>query len=411
MSGRTLIVLLLLAAGTRLLWALLVPFEPVSDSKAYFLLASNIAEHGTYAFKVGDPSAYWAVGTAAIYAAGFWLFDTGPWVVITLNMLASLISVALLIHLGQLYYSKRAGILAALFFALWPITIQFVTVLNSELFFIALCLAALASWEAATRAQNGRGRLVWLIITGVVFAAACYVRPLALLFPIGLAVFDILRGSQTIFRAAQAMLVSILIMACLIAPWSQRNTELFGERVLISTNFGANFWMGNHRGSAGGYQPLPDRVKDLPETERSDILKAEAMEYVQEDWGRFALHVAKKLVLLHDRETIGVAWNEPALDQIVGPNIKSALKAVSTLYWYVMLAGGVIGIVLLYRFGPGLAVFISPPALAWIYFASVHAIIVIQDRYHMPSNPFIALLFAGGLSLWLENRSAQKASL
>ena len=56
----------------RLIWALLIPVEPVSDSAAYDMLARNIAEHGVFGFRPDEPSAYWAVGASGLAKVWSW---------------------------------------------------------------------------------------------------------------------------------------------------------------------------------------------------------------------------------------------------------------------------------------------------------------------------------------------------
>ena len=62
--------LAVLAAGMalRLIWALLIPVDPVSDSAAYETFAWTLVNDGVYGWSADQPSAYWAVGTSAIAA-------------------------------------------------------------------------------------------------------------------------------------------------------------------------------------------------------------------------------------------------------------------------------------------------------------------------------------------------------
>lgn len=390
-----------LALGLRLIWAALIPVEPVSDSNAYDNFARNIALHGVYGWTPEEPSAFWAVGPSAIYGLGYWLFGVDYGVVVALNVAASLAIVWLLHHLGRIYHSDTAGQIAALAFALWPLTIQFTTVLSSELFFMALSLGGLAAWEQTKR----DGRWVWWLVAGVLWAGASYVRPIALLLPITLAMAEVLRGSLSLRRALAGMVGTLVVMAMLIAPWSYRNTQLMGAPVLISTNFGVNFWMGNNPETTGGFQDPGPEFGRMDELVRAKILKDEAMAYIKAEPGAFVQRTLWKAVKLHERETIGVAWNERALWRLGGDPLLFATKVISTLYWYVMLLGGLIGMIWMIRRGPWLAGLFATPVIIWAYFTAVHAVIVIGDRYHMPAIPFIALLGAWAVAEFLDRRT------
>ena len=235
-------------------------------------------------------------------------------------------------------------------------------------------------------------------------AAAVYVRPIALLLPPILAMAGLLRGQMRLAQAVTAMVVTLAVMAMLIAPWTYRNYLTFDKPVLISTNFGVNFWMGNNPDSRGEYTPFGEHVVGLSETERSEVLLEKAKAYIRAEPGAFVQRTLIKALRLHDRETIGVAWNEKSLHRLGGDTGVFVAKFISTLYWYLMLCAGLAGAVWLCRRESLWKGLLAPPVIIWGYVTGVHAVIVISDRYHMPSIPFIALLGAGMTAAWLSGR-------
>lgn len=393
-----LLAVLLLGFTLRLIWALLIPVDPISDSFAYHTFASNIADHGVYGWTPDKPSAYWAVGPAAIYAAGYMLFGTGSGLsVVLVNMISSLVAIWCVHDLGKRWFSARVGLLAALILAIWPVTIQFTTVLASELHFIALTLAALSAWE---RAGFGGWGMFHLVLAGLLLGAATYVRPIALLIPVALVLAGILRTFRLswldLFKAA----VTTTLIFALVSPWSARNERVFDESVFISTNFWANFWMGNHPDTTGGYAPLPKETDNMSEIERSDYLKGLSLEALNDAPGAFVGRTIWKAVRLHERENIGVTWNQNAIAEKAGKTGVLAMKMISTGFWYFMLITALTGTVILARQGMGWRVFMAPPVWLWLYFTGVHAVIVVGDRYHMPAIPMIALLSAVTFASW-----------
>lgn len=384
--------ILLLGFALRLIWALLIPVNPVSDSFAYLTFATNIADHGVYGWAPDQPSAYWAVGPAAIYAGGYLVFGTGSALsVVVLNMMSSMAAIWFIYDLGRRWFGEREGQLAALLFAIWPLTIQFTTVLASELHFIALSLAAIAAWDRSGLDPRG---LVYLSLAGVMFAAATYVRPIALLIPAALAMATMIRTLRLSWREALKAVIATVLVIALVAPWSARNERVIGERTFVSTNFWANFWMGNNPDTTGGYEPLPEAVDGMSEVERSHYLKEVSVEHLRAAPLDFVWRTVWKAALLHERETIGVAWNTDAIEALVGTSGATFLKLISTGYWYLMLIAAVIGIVALVRRGDGWRVIVVQPVWLWLYFTGVHAVIVVGDRYHMPAIPMIAMLAA-----------------
>jgi 4-amino-4-deoxy-L-arabinose transferase-like glycosyltransferase len=387
-------IILLIALVLRLAWALFIPVDPVSDSGAYEIFATNIADHGVYGFRPDVPGAYWAVGPAAIYAAAYLVFGTGSAVgVVTVNLISALAVVWLLHDLGRRWFGESEGRIAALLFAVWPVAIQFTTVLASEVHFMALTLAGLAAWD---RVRMGAG-LVWIVAAGLAFGAATYVRPIALLIPAALAVAAILRAPRASVPAILKAAVATALIFAVVAPWSARNERVFGEPVFMSTNFWPNFWMGNHPGTNGHYMSLPAEVAEMGEIERSNYLKEVSIAHLREDPGGFVWRTIWKSVRLHERETIGVAWNEAGIVALAGSTGLTALKLLSTGFWYAVLLAALWGVVVLVRGRGGWATLLSVPVWLWLYFTGVHAVIVIGDRYHMPAIPMIALLAAVAL--------------
>jgi 4-amino-4-deoxy-L-arabinose transferase-like glycosyltransferase len=388
----------------RLVWAFIIPVDPVSNSAAYETFATNIAVHGVYGFEPDTPGAYWAVGPAAIYAAAYLVFGTGSAVgVVTVNLISAMVVVWLLHDIGRRWFGETEGRIAALLFALWPVAIQFTTVLASEIHFMALTLAGLAAWD---RVQGGKA-LLWIVAAGIAFGAATYVRPIALLVPAALAMAAVLRAPRTALPQVVKAAVATALIFAVVAPWSARNERVLGEPVFMSTNFWPNFWMGNHPGTQGHYVELPAEVAEMGEIERSDYLKDVSIAYLREDPAGFVWRTIWKAVLLHERETIGVAWNNDAIVALSGSLGATALKALSTGYWYAALLAALAGMVVLVRDRGGWAALLAEPVWLWLYFTAVHAVIVVGDRYHMPAIPMIALLAAVALARLGARRHAQ----
>lgn len=404
MRWMSLPVLLGLTLLLRLLWVAVIPVSLVSDSGAYDTFAQNIALHGVYGWTPDRPGAYWAVGASAIYAGAYLVFGVGPLGVVIVNLIASLLIAWSLWDLGRRWFGEDAGRWAVVVFAIWPLTIQYVTVLASELHFMALTGLALMAWD---RWREGAGAARWgfLLVAGLMLAGATYLRPIALLIPAALAIATTLHCPRRALASWGAAAVATAVIFAAVAPWSARNEEVFGEPVFMSTNFGANFWMGNHPGTTGEYAPLPDEIAGMSEIERNAYLKDAAFGYVKEAPGAFVGRTILKAFRLHQRETIGVVWNEAALEELGGGPLVMVLKAGSTGYWYLMLVAGLAGVVLLVRRGGMIAGLVATPVWLWLYFTAVHAVIVVGDRYHMPAIPMIALLAGVALATLTARRA------
>lgn len=387
---------LMIALAVRLAWAAMIDVNPVSDSYAYNSFATNLVEHGVFGLDPDKPSAFWAVGTPAIYAGAYLLFGINGFAVVFVNLISSVLAIWFTYAVGRLYFNETTGRMAALLLALWPVTIQFTTVIASEIHFMAAMMAALYFWEKAR--FGPRSFWAYIALSGLCFAAATFIRPVAQLIPIVLLILAVLRMDRPLWHQLLKTGVVIALIFAAIAPWSARNERVFGTPVSISTNFGPNFWMGNHPGTEGGYAPLPAWTDEMGEVERADALKEEAFAYVRDEPWAFVTRTIWKAFKLHDRETIGVAWNSEEIRDLVGISGETVLKLVSSLYWYATIALTLAAVFVLGRKGYGYQGLLAPPAILILYLVAVHAVIVIADRYHMPQIPLMALMAAAFLT-------------
>ena len=378
----------------RACWAVSVPVVPLSDSNAYDVFAQNIAAGHCFCWRPGEPTAYWAVGTAALYAAIYGVFGHSYTAIAVLNILLGLGTVALGMSLARRWLGPVAAVLTGAILALWPLMIEFTTILASEMLFnfcvlAAFWLAGLPGWTWPARA----------LASGVALAASAYIRPVALLLA-PLAFLQEALIQRRPGRALAACALACVVMVALILPWSLRNLQVFDRFVLVSTNAGANFWMGNNPDTNGGYMPLPE-TGIVNEAELDRHLNRKAWEYIRQEPIAFVARSLKKAVLLHDRESIGVAWNEEGLERSFGRGVLMPLKIVSLAYWWLMLAGAAYGLVLLSRQRPWLEFLSLPPLTIWAYYTAVHGITVTGERNYVPSDPFIAMLAAYALGALL----------
>lgn len=376
----------------RVAWGIMIPVIPVSDSNAYDVFAQNIALGHGYCWKPGELTAYWAVGTSALYALLYGMFGHDYMPIIILNILVGVGTIMLAMSLARRWLGDIPSVLTGWILALWPLLIQYTTILASELLFIfcilaTFWLASMPSWKWFPRS----------VAAGVGLAAASYIRPVALLMAPLVFLYEA-SVHQRLARAIVACIISSIIMILLILPWSMRNQSVFDRFVLISTNAGSNFWMGNNPETTGDYMPLP-HVDITNEVDRDHYFKSQAWNYIRQYPMEFVARTIKKFILLHERESIGINWNQKGLVEKFGPNILLPLKLMSSFYWWLTLVFAVLGSILFIN-QKGWKETLSVPILTtWLYFTFVHAITVIGDRYHMPSIPFVAMLAAYGLGV------------
>ncbi len=396
------VTILAIALLFRVTWVVVVPVIPVSDAGRYDTFARSLATGDGYVNDAG-PTAYWPVGPSFLFSLLYRVLGwehAGRYLPIAmLNVALGTATVALTMTLARRWFSRDAALGAGLLLALWPSQIEFSTVLASETPFIFLMLAALTIW-CAKRPQ------VWLrgALAGVALAAACYMRPTALLLPAVFGLSRLVSHPRDRFATLGGTAAMAGVVIALVLPWALRNQRVFGEFVPISTNGGVNLWMGNNPETTGFYQAFPgDGFTN--EADRDRQARDQAIEYISAHPLAFLGRSVVKFIRLHERETIGVHWNIEGLQRRFSPAAISAIKWAGNLYWWAMLLLAIVGIVRLVlnrRFTAWIAL---PPIVIWVYFAVVHAVTVIQDRYHFAFIPCIAILAGAALGQWLRSEN------
>jgi 4-amino-4-deoxy-L-arabinose transferase-like glycosyltransferase len=368
-----------------------VPVVPVSDCVAYDAFARNLARGAGYTFHNGRPTAFWPVGTSFVYSLVYRAFGEHYVSVVALNLILGVVIVGLSMVLARRYFGSRVALLSGLILSFWPLLVEYTTILASELPFLVAMLAGWLVWTDTRFRLAGRSA-----VAGVAIAAASYVQPTALLLPMVLAIPELRNREQRRSQVIQIILVGLVMAGCL-APWIVRNYRVFGEFVLISTNGGVNSWLGNRPGASGLFEVAVPDSTGMNEVDYDRLLAAEASAYIRERPLEFVARSLTKLIRLHERESIGVVWNQDGLARMFRPSVISAIKLASNVYWWVVLGLAALGIALLCRALGFWSTLFHPTTLVWGYFAVVHAVTLIQDRHHMPCIPSIAAFAAVAL--------------
>ncbi len=384
----------------RLIWAAWVPVDPVSDGVLYEAFAQSIATGHGYAFADGTMTEYWPVGTSAIYALLYQIFGIRPGVLPVFQALLGASIVGLTWRIAHRAFGLAVAALAAWLTALWPLLVQFTTILASELLFIALVLVSLNVWISRRLPFAVR-----MIFWGACIAAATYVRPTAL--PLLFIFLAIQLNFDRDWRAfVLGGLLAVLAASLLFAPWSYRSIVLFDRFVLVAANGGVNLWMGNNPESTGGYMELPN--KRFPnEVDRDQYYGHEAVNFIFSHPLTYAKLSVERAITTYDRETIGVAWNEKGLRSKYSKTSLVVLKSISSAYWWIMLILGSAGIVLIIR--RRLAGQMWPLIASFGYFAIFPVLTVAMDRYHVPIDPILAIFAAYSVLNWTSLPEAQNS--
>ncbi len=157
-----------------------------------------------------------------------------------------LLSAATLLLLAELartlFDSRRAGVGAALLTGVFLPYASQSSQLMSETLFIFLMSAALLLFVAARqRAMSWH----WLLAGGMVWGLAALTRPVGLYaLPLLLLWAMFHRSRAVAVGPAAALLLGFVVV---VAPWTVRNYLVHDHIILVDTNGGTSFWLGNLR--------------------------------------------------------------------------------------------------------------------------------------------------------------------
>jgi tetratricopeptide (TPR) repeat protein len=185
-----------------------------------------------------------------------------------LNVVLQALTVLSIYWVGRRYLSTSIGLIAAILFSLNGMAIFY----SAEILSISLemLLAVLCIWSLLYLWQQPGDRAY--AICGIVWGMAAITRPnFLLLFPLPLAVLGIqayaqkqisedeitARWTPPLFRWIKSSLLWLAFAALLILPVTYANYARGGEFVLIATQGGVNFWIGNNPESGGVSSELP----------------------------------------------------------------------------------------------------------------------------------------------------------
>jgi Tfp pilus assembly protein PilF len=408
-TGRdtTLVVLVvfIVALGVRLLYlwsqadANPVFHNPVMDNAIHHQWASRVASGEGLGPKPYFRAPLYYLALGAVYTM------TGPSVVVArvANSVVGALGCALLALLGIQLSSTRTGLIAGLLAALyWPLVYfdgEMLT-LSLEVTLNLLLLVLLVRLD-----REGREVARWLpALAGFVFGLSAITRPNVLAF----APVVVAWAWWTLPRPRRVRHVAIRVgalavgAACAVGPVAARNLMVGGEAVLVATNGGVNFYIGNNPQSDGVTAVVPGtrpgwiegyddthRIaeeaagRSLTESEVSGFWFRRAVDWIRSDPSSWVHLVAYKFRLFWNPSEIGN-------NQAVAPFARLSW-VIRALRWNgfplaILLAG--LGVVL----APWDRRWLVPAAFAGIHAATVVAFFV-NARYRLPVVP-VLLLFA-----------------
>lgn len=177
----------------------------------------------------------------AVVLAGVWKLTGEHWLPYQLLMIAldSLMILAVLYIGLSLFGRRRAALIGALLYAVFPPIAWLSTVPHLDIWAVDLTITITA---LLLRARAAPKPARWLVAAGVVIGLGSYFRPgLLLIAPL----MALAAPARVYSRAAlRFAVVPTLVAALLIVPWTIRNADVFHRFIPVRIGIGQNLWEG-----------------------------------------------------------------------------------------------------------------------------------------------------------------------
>jgi tetratricopeptide (TPR) repeat protein len=378
---------------------------------------------------MGDAASYdtWARGIAARHWLGHEVFYQAPlypyflgllyalfghqlFIVRVIQVLLGATSCVLLAQAGRDFFSPRAGIIAGVLLAIYPIAIFYdgliqKPVLDSFLLCVLLCILG----RIITSANSKRWALA-----GVTLALLGLVRENALILAVVIALWIMLGfGDQPRPQRLKWIGSFICGLALILFPVALRNKLVGGEFHLTTSQFGSNFYIGNNEQADGSYQPLragrgsPEfeqrDATDLAEhalgrklspAEVSQYWTSKAVSFIRSNPGKWGRLAWRKWLLV---------WGKVELGDMEDPYTYSDSSVVlriliHTFHFGVLCPLAAFGIAVTWKTHHQKSRWL---VMMLISYAISVALFYVFGRYRFPLVPMLILFASGGLTALL----------
>lgn len=400
---------------------------------AYFLTARDDPLM-TYVDAVPDASLYhnWAVdvingvGSATAYYIGpayafflafvYKLFGAHLYAVILAQIVLGATTAALIYVLARRLYGRLAAAVAGGVWAFYLPAIFYDTQILPAALMLFLVTASLLLLVVAL--DYGRRWLVAAAAAGLLFGAAALARPNLLLFLPALALWPLLRRAP-VWRVVAVFTVPVVLI---VGGVTVRNKAVADEWVVVSSQGGVNFFIGNNAKAPGSFMPPPGtigRPEALNEVQTRALAEAalgrpltaaEASRWWLRRGLRYLARNAGDAALLYGRKASLLTNNyEVTLNADFGFRRNfSVLHRVPIPYFGLLFAFGTVGLSLGWRGEP-----LGRRALAIFFLASALSVVLffVADWYRLPLAPVLAVAAGNGVSIiWADARRRRWAS-
>jgi len=276
------------------------------DERDYLALIANMSSHGMFATTTGQPTASRAPGYPAFLFALQQVFGPdvtwlrfGSFILFGFNL-------SLLYGILRRTHSARAGLLAVIAAALYPVNFYTAGTLFPQTLAACLLLLAIALGLGMNEGKPLVASLFGLTVGALILTVPSF-TPVAVV----LAAIAVSRAPRRRPWLAAAVALSVLVV---LMPWQARNVRTFSGWFFVSSNAGVNLILGNSEntrpiaGSNVDISRYEDAVRGWGEVAKDRYWTRAALQYMRGHPGRTAqLYVLKFLNYFNFRNELATS--------------------------------------------------------------------------------------------------------
>ena len=350
------------------------------DGRGYGTVAHSLLEGKGFLFDGHLPNRRPPV--YPLFLALFMKLGAFPWGLHLAQAFLGAASCLILYGLARQIFDEKAGLLAALVFALDYASFRETVSVMPEVLYVFLLLG---SFYFLFRARR-EGRARWLVLAGLLGGMSLLTKDLLVFYYPCVIVWILLWPNAWKTRLFRAGLF-LVGLGLVVAPWVVRSTLIHGRPVLITVSSGHTLYIGNNpltKGkTTGGEWGLGEDMDYAEYPEGMELFSVEAdryyfrkgLDFIRRNPRRFFVLMGKKIVNM---------WRPYQVDS---PRLARWLTALS--YVPVALLGGAGMIRSLGRWRRLFPIF---SLIGYVFL--IHAVMIGQIRYRYSVMPFVMMFAA-----------------
>jgi 4-amino-4-deoxy-L-arabinose transferase-like glycosyltransferase len=369
-----------------------------SDLDVYDALARSLLAGYGYVLEPDGAPLLWRPPLYPLFLTAVWGLAGGEnlTAVMIVQGLVDAASAVLVLSLGRRQFGSVVGVIAALIFVAYPLSVYYTLRVMSESLFTLTLLLVVVALDRALRDPDWR----WYAMLGVAGGLNALVRPAGMYFAPLCALWLLVVHRRQVARNSAWVAVSLLSFALTTSPWTWRNYQVTGEFLPVATGGGYSLWVGNRWESLGREDDqlegkmqvdyLRERGAIIARVARSTghppygsgLSVAEDREFGREALASMRAHPGHTLQLFARKFTY--LWFDVY-------QIDSRIAQRQVIVFQAALLGlAAWGLLLAARRRVPLCLFLLPIG----YFIGLHTLVVATVRYSVPLVPLLAILVA-----------------